>query len=71
LDASDFAQQFLNAYHIPSLTSFATERPGTKQYVLPYVGWQYLSPNGYTLYIFEDKSMMMQMAPKASGRNFN
>jgi len=66
LNASQFAQQFVDAYHVPSMTPFSAGASGSN-----LSGWEYLSPNGYRLRIYEDKSIRIKVVPKESERNFN
>ena len=66
LSANDFVQQFVKAYNLPSMKPFQ-QQFGDK--VLS--GWEYLSPLGYRLRIYESKSINIKIIPKQTERVFN
>lgn len=64
--AADFAKEILNNYKIPELSPFSIDIGNSSM-----SGWEYSSPEGFRIRVFEDKSIEMIQIPKKSTRSFD
>jgi hypothetical protein len=63
IDAYDFAKNFSSGYNLPDMERFSNNIGRT--------GWEYSSPNGYKVQIYESKDLHITKLPKRSEMQFN
>lgn len=66
MQASEFAQEIVNNYHIPSMSPFSFEIGD-----MLFSGWEYSSPHGVRVRVFDDKAIELWRIPKQSARSFD
>lgn len=62
LPAKDFVRKFMDSYNIPSMDVVAGD---------DIVYWRYVSPNGYKVEIYDDKTIRITAVTPASNIKFN
>lgn len=66
MQPGDFAQEIVNNYDIPTMSPFHIEIGDSF-----LSGWEYSSPDGTRIRVFEDKSIEMIRIPKKASRSFD
>lgn len=70
MNARDFAKEILDNYKIPELSPFSINI-GDSPVLNTMNGWEYSSPEGFRIRVFEDKSIEMIRIPKSNTRSFD
>lgn len=73
LDGKQFVQAFINSYNIKSMEPFTQEYFNGQYNDITY-GWQYSSPHGYNLkiyQIYQEKVLLLKTIPKQSELQFD